>query len=89
MSARTAPAAERFILATGRDVAAGDPQELEKLRALQVALDAAYRTAVDGLRASGFTDGDIGAELGCSRVTVIRRWPALEPRPVGAGAWRR
>jgi DNA-directed RNA polymerase specialized sigma24 family protein len=89
MSARTAPAAERFILATGRDVATDDPYALERLAGLQAALDVAYRTAVDGLRASGFTDGDIAAELGCSRVTVIRRWPARAPRPVGAGAWRR
>lgn len=83
MSYRETPdvarAVERLVRAIGRRVAAdGIPEYLEELRRVERALDAAHREAVDGLRALGFSDTEIGRPLGVTRQAVRQRWPRVD-----------
>lgn len=65
----------RLIAALGRRCAAGDPDTVRLLVGLHDSTDAAMTEAVAGWRASGFTDAQIGRELGVTRQAVAKRWP--------------
>jgi hypothetical protein len=78
-------AAKRMVRALGIRVACEDPDGLRHLLDLHAEIDAATFRAVTGLRQSGYTDVQIGEQLGISRQAVQQRWP----RPggvTGAGA---
>lgn len=64
-----------MVDALGRRVAAGDPDGLGLLRLVEMRVEDAFAAAVQGWRASGFTDGEIGRELGVTRQAVQKRWP--------------
>jgi hypothetical protein len=70
-----ADATGRLIKAVGKRVATEDPDGLACLAALGESLAEAWRCAIDGLRASGFSDREIGEQLGTSRQAVEQRWP--------------
>lgn len=56
-------------------MAAEDPDGLKELRLLAEELESAIAIAVAGYRRSGFSDADIGRELGVSKQAVQQRWP--------------
>lgn len=64
----------RVIRAAGRRVAAGDVDALPALAALSAELDAAITDAVTGLRAAGYSWGEIAARLGVTRQAAHQRW---------------
>jgi hypothetical protein len=71
-----AKAVIRLVRAIGRRVAVdGNPEYLEELQRVQGALDMAWKDAVDGLRATGFSDSEIGRPLDVTRQAVRQRWP--------------
>jgi hypothetical protein len=57
----------RIIRAHGRRIAEGDVEGLAELLSLRDELDAAAQTAVDGLRAFGYSWGEIASRLGTTR----------------------
>jgi predicted nucleotidyltransferase len=66
----------RQIKAVGERVAQEDPEDLLALQQIEQALDRAWSTAVTGLRATGYTDRDIGKVLGgITKQSVAERWP--------------
>lgn len=65
----------RLIGALGRRCASGDPDSAVYLMVIQDRLRDAFRDAVAGWREHGFTDRDIGRELGITRQGVEKRWP--------------
>lgn len=67
--------ARRIIGAVGKRVATEDPEDLEMLLALEDELAKAWRRAVDGLRQTGYTDGQIGEVLLITKQAVAQRWP--------------
>jgi len=70
-------AAKRFILAAGRRVGDADEHELRALLLLQVTLDEAVQTAVDGQRDNGGKSwADIARGTGKSREAAFQRWGA-------------
>jgi DNA-directed RNA polymerase specialized sigma24 family protein len=66
--------ARRIIRAHGRRVAEGDVEGLAELVDLAAHLDAATRTAVEGLRSFGYSWGEIAARLGTTRQAAQQRW---------------
>jgi hypothetical protein len=70
-----ASATARLIRSVGKRIATEDPDGLAALGLLQESLDEAWSAAVEGLRSSGYTDREIGAELGTTRQAVEQRWP--------------
>jgi hypothetical protein len=66
--------ARRIIRAHGRRIADGDVDALADLLDLAAELDAATRTAVEGLRAHGYSWADIAARLGTTRQAAQQRW---------------
>lgn len=76
----------RVLRAAGRRVAAGDVDALPELAALAVALDAAIGEAVAGLRAVGYSWGEIAARLGVTRQAAHQRWAANPAGPSGSTA---
>ncbi len=64
----------RIIRATGRRIAAGDVEALPDLAALSAELDAAIGDAVTGLRAAGYSWGEIASRLGVTRQAAHQRW---------------
>lgn len=68
----------RQLAAFGRRVGQGDPDELTFLKQLRAELDTALAAAVLGLRAAGFSDGQIGRELGVTGQAVNKRWPRAQ-----------
>jgi hypothetical protein len=70
-----AKAVERFLRALGRRVADGDPDQLRLLAQIEEVLRRAQAEAVSGLRAQGWSDALIGAELGVTCWAVRKRWP--------------
>ncbi|GAA2571860.1 hypothetical protein [Pseudonocardia hydrocarbonoxydans] len=64
----------RVIRAAGRRIAAGDVEALPDLAALSADLDAAIGDAVTGLRAAGYSWGEIASRLGVSRQAAHQRW---------------
>lgn len=74
-TAEVGGAVVRLVKSTGRRVADEDPDSLALLVYIGDTLAEAWRTAIAGLRASGFSDGEIGAELGVTKQAVQDRWP--------------
>lgn len=66
----------RIIRAAGRRIAAGDVEALPDLAALSADLDAAIGDAVTGLRAAGYSWGEIASRLGVTRQAAHQRWAA-------------
>ncbi len=75
----------RVLRAAGRRVAAGDVDALPALAALSAEVDAAITTAVVGLRAAGYSWGEIAARLGVTRQAAHQRW-STTAGPTGQGA---
>jgi len=67
-------AACRIVRVIGRRLADGDPEELTVLRELDWEVSHAWAAAVAGMRAAGFSDGDIGEALGVTKQAVQKRW---------------
>ena len=66
----------RFIRYAGNWIE--DPDQLALLRrSLHTALGEAEAAAVNRLRANKYSDATIGAPLGVTRWTVMRRWPRV------------
>lgn len=65
----------RLIGALGRRCAGGDPDTAFYLTTIQDRLDDAFADAVAGWRRHGFTDQQIGRELGVTKQAVQKRWP--------------
>jgi hypothetical protein len=66
----------RIVRALGRRLAEDDPDNgVLLLRRLDREVDAAWRTAVAGWRASGFSDVQIGDALGVTPQAVGQRFP--------------
>lgn len=70
-----AKATGRLIRAVGKRVAVEDPPDLQNLIVLDREMKKAWSVAIDGLRYSGFTDREIGRELGMTRQAIEQRWP--------------
>jgi hypothetical protein len=70
-----AEAIGRMLRALGRRCADGDPDTAHLLRFLLGELDDAFADAVAGWRRSGFSDAQIGRELGVTKQAVQQRWP--------------
>ncbi|MFC4945670.1 hypothetical protein [Pseudonocardia sp. GCM10023141] len=66
----------RVVRAAGRRVASGDVDALPALAALASTLDAAITDAVTGLRAAGYSWGEIASRLGVTRQAAHQRWAA-------------
>lgn len=73
----------RVLRAAGRRIAAGDVEGLPALAALSVELDAAISDAVTGLRAAGYSWGDIAARLGVTRQAAHQRWAGARTDEIG------
>jgi len=68
----------RIIRAAGRRIASGDVDALPDLASLSADLDAAIGDAVTGLRATGYSWGEIASRLGVTRQAAHQRW-ATDP----------
>jgi hypothetical protein len=64
----------RVVRAAGRRIAAGDVDGLPELAALSAAVDAAIGDAVVGLRAAGYSWGEIATRLAVTRQAAHQRW---------------
>jgi hypothetical protein len=64
----------RIIRAYSRRIATGDIEALRDLLALARDIDTATDSAVEGLRAFGYSWADIGDRLGISRQAAHERW---------------
>ncbi len=64
----------RILRALGRRIAAGDVDALPDLAALAAEVDAAIGDAVTGLRAAGYSWGEIASRLGVTRQAAHQRW---------------
>lgn len=69
----------RLVRALGRRCAEGDPDTAVYLRMVGDELRAAESAAVAGWRRLGFSDTQIGRELGVSKQAVQQRWPRTTP----------
>jgi hypothetical protein len=65
----------RFVAALGKRVATEDVDSLRLLRELDRAVERTWATAVAGLRTTGYSDREIGEQLGITRQAVQQRWP--------------
>lgn len=66
--------ARRVLRAYGRRIAEGDVEGLPAMVDLARQLDADVQTAVDGLRAGGYTWEEIANRLQISRQAAQQRW---------------
>jgi hypothetical protein len=66
--------ATRIIRAHGRRIADGDIDSVPDLLRLAAELDAATQHAVSGLRAFGYSWGEIAGRLGTTRQAAQQRW---------------
>jgi hypothetical protein len=64
----------RVVRTYGRRISAGDIESLRELLALARQLDQATDHAVAGLRAFGYSWGDIAARVGVTRQAAQQRW---------------
>jgi hypothetical protein len=64
----------RAVRAYGRRVAHGDIEALRDLITLATELEAATDTAVAGLRAFGYSWGEIAHRIGVTRQAAWQRW---------------
>ena len=76
----------RVVRAAGRRVAAGDVDALPALANLAAELDAAITAAVAGLRAAGYSWGEIAARLGVTRQAAHQRWATVSAGEPDAGS---
>jgi DNA-directed RNA polymerase specialized sigma24 family protein len=74
---------KRQIASLGRRVGNADPEDLTELLDLERALRKAKDTAVEGLRAHGRSDAEIGRVLGVTREAVRQRFPRQKQEPTG------
>lgn len=65
----------RLVRALGRRFAVGDPDTARYLSLIRDELEDAYARAVAGWRTMGFSDSQIGRELGVTKQAVAKRWP--------------
>jgi hypothetical protein len=70
-----AAATARMVRAIGRRVGQEDPNSLTSLMVVQIAIDDAWRNAVNDLRDAEFPDWQIAEMLGITRQAVQQRWP--------------
>jgi hypothetical protein len=68
----------RVIRAAARRIAAGDVEELAHLLGLERELQCAIHTAVNGLRAQGYSWADIALRIGITRQAAHQRWATTE-----------
>jgi hypothetical protein len=68
----------RVIRAAARRIAAGDVDELTHLLSLERELQCAIQTAVNGLRAQGYSWADIALRIGITRQAAHQRWASPE-----------
>lgn len=80
-NAEFAAFSRRVLRAASRRVAAGDVDGLPALAALSTELDTAISDAVAGLRAAGYSWGEIAARLGVTRQAAHQRWSASPADP--------
>lgn len=73
----------RFMLALGARTDEWEPHDLRQFRDLHVDWLAVQDQAVRSLRASGYSDREIGEALGITQQAVSKRWPG-DGRFVGA-----
>ena len=66
--------AARVIRAHARRIAGGDVEGLADLLALREELETATEVAVNGLRAFGYSWGEIASRLGTTRQAAQQRW---------------
>ena len=66
--------ARRVVRAAGRRVAAGDVDGLADLVALSDEVEQSIRDAVAGLRAFGYSWGEVAARVGVTRQAAQQRW---------------
>jgi hypothetical protein len=66
--------ARRVVRAAGRRVAAGDVEGLAELVALSDEVERSTRHAVSGMRAFGYSWGEISARIGVTRQAAQQRW---------------
>jgi len=66
--------ARRIIRAHGRRIADGDVDALPDLLDLADELDAATQTAINGLRAFGYSWAAIASRIGTTRQAAQQRW---------------
>ena len=78
--------ARRIVSSLGRQAQAGDPEDLKMFIALAGHINLELSKAVQALRSHGYTDVEIGEQLGMTRQAVQQRWPRPAGSPVGAGA---
>jgi hypothetical protein len=64
----------RVIRAQARRIAAGDVEEFAQLLGLERELQCAIQTAVNGLRAQGYSWADIALRIGITRQAAHQRW---------------
>ncbi|MGD9530672.1 MAG: hypothetical protein AB7V44_28325 [Pseudonocardia sp.] len=64
----------RILAAHGRRIAHGDIEGLAALAHLAQDIDTALHTAIDGLRAAGYSWADIADRLGITRQAAHQRW---------------
>ncbi len=74
-----AAAAARMIRALAKRLATADPDGAPLLAELDLELAAAWRKAVAGWRATGYSDAQIADQLGVTRQAVRQRWPHSPP----------
>jgi hypothetical protein len=68
----------RVIRAHARRIAEGDIEALTHLTGLERELHDAIHTAVEGLRAQGYSWADIALRLGITRQAAHQRWATTE-----------
>ena len=66
--------ARRVVRAAGRRVATGDVDGLANLMALSDEVERSIRDAVSGLRAFGYSWGEVAARVGITRQAAQQRW---------------
>jgi hypothetical protein len=66
--------ARRIIRAYGRRIASGDVEALRDLLALNEEIERATDNAVEGLRDTGYSWGEIAGRLGVTRQAAHQRW---------------
>jgi hypothetical protein len=64
----------RILRAYARRVSAGDIDALADITILAVDIDDAIRSAVTGLRDTGYSWAEIGTRLGITRQAAEQRW---------------
>ena len=68
----------RVIRTQARRIAAGDVDELTQLLGLERELQRAIQTAINGLRAQGYSWADIALRIGITRQAAHQRWATTE-----------